>query len=428
MKLRKITILSAILACLLLSSCGGRTPEKSADTQTASSTYGLTQEDLQKTGGITTSIISSAALQMEIPLDTPVVLGLSAGLAELKAHDLGPEVIRTLEYGLLDNRYFRYLIYVWAIISILPMCFGVSNEIGVAIDEFNSKFVGPVMGFILVISNALAYGDYASGDLARAEIPGGGLMLSLPVPGLKVALVMLYLLCWLGCYILIRTMFLFFNILMIPVCKLIPTLSFWVEAARITGVVIMVALAIFAPGVYIAFYLLILICAALVFRRALRTIDYFKNIYAKPLWQRLKGYSEGIPLVEEKVPSQVKEQIKGDPKLLLKVYFAKENNWMTVFKKHESAYLVADNGGIRLLPLKRAGKKKEPLPILPQTDTYRFVIRDQMLMISICCVTPDVDLTKKIRKKQIGMHFVLSKAYVRRIDEIAAILGMERSL
>ncbi len=389
---------------------------------------GFASEDMIRTGGVTTSIISTAALQLGIPIDMPIILSLSSILAEFKCHGIGPQVLQTISFGLLENQGFRIAVYVWGFISILPMMLGATNEWGVMIENLNSKYVGPGMGLLLLVSNALAYGDYVASnpillaDAKSEHLPVGALLTG---TGLKVSILILYMLVWFMCYILIRTMFFFLDILLIPVCKLIPTSSFWIEQLRVIGSIIMIALAVFQPYVFLFFYVIMLIVAAFVFKKAVRTIRYFKDVYVSSAWGRLKGYSSQIPLVEKKVPHAVKSQLVGEPKLMIKVYFAKNGIGTNKMKRHDAAYLVADGAGTRLIPTGMFAKKSEPLKITPRSDSHRFVIHDQLLLTNVYSVGLMTDITRKIPKNQIGMHFVFSRVYSLRIPEIAWILGYE---
>lgn len=244
-------------------------------------------------------------------------------------------------FGLCDYNLFRIFFLVWFLVAKLAKSTHVSYTVAEILEYVETK-----MGIVPCVLNAciqcldmLPTGmevQAAGADMAVFDTLSSGVY---------VLLCIALLLCVPVIYILIRSLFFFVNILLIPICTVIPFLSFGIGVVKVGGILILMLLAIFKPYVCGAILILLLVIAIRVFRDAYITIRYFRNIYVRPLWKKVQGDERKMPLVATKLPKRLRRYINvNEADIIIPIYITKKIDGHKYMHWHDRWWFVVTRG------------------------------------------------------------------------------------
>lgn len=316
---------------------------------------GYQPEMIATLGGSFGSMLLPLVMRYFESIDVSFVMALMSGVSFVFEY-VPEEAILSLEnslgvsglsqlahcsFGLCDYNLFRVFFLVWFLVAKLAKSTHVSYTVAEILEYVESKMgiVPCVLNVCIQFLNILPTG-------MEVQAAGTDMTVSNTLSsGVYVLLCFVFLLCVPVIYILIRCLFFFINILLIPICTVIPFLSFGIGVVKIGGILVLMLLAIFKPYVCGVILLMFLIIAIRVFRDAYITIRYFRNIYVTPLWKKLQGYDRQIPLVTPKPPKKLKRYINiNEADIIMPVYITKKIDGHKYMHWHDRWWFVLIKG------------------------------------------------------------------------------------
>ena len=205
----------------------------------------------------------------------------------------------------------------------------------------------------------------------------------------------------------------------------IPGSAFIFETCKTLFALFLITVNVICPPLGIALNIIIFIIGCILFKICYRAVRYFKSIYFRPLFKRIKGFDPQMPLVSNKLPKRIRKycQAQGlDIKLAIPVYPLKYLGEEKV-RKYDRWWLMND-GETTFYIRKRAGKKKVRKLSFEQSYGAPIYLRKGLWSYEIFSYLPNEDnLNKKFPKK--AFSFALSMEYLYKADEIMQITGFE---
>lgn len=371
-------------------------------------------------GGSFTSLLLIASSNANISISPPIALSISAGLSIWCEYGTPPEQLQNFSFGLVDIWPFRIFVFVWAIVSILPRCTQITRIGGLVLEDVDQK-MGQVACFIVPFSQILATFNGSNVALAATQTSVSGMEVGHTI--LNILLCFLLLVVLQICSVFIKTFMYFLDILQIPICTLVPFTSVLSEIVKVICVIIMYALAIFAPGVYFVIYGILLLLSILFFKKAYVAVRYFKNIYVKPLFKKIIGYDANIPLHHPRAPKGLLQKINtSDLRMLIPVYSVQNTPLYPYVKKHDRWWLAVHSDGCYLYKHSLFKKQLQHIKLI-NVPNNRIYLKNSLRFFEIFSLADDKNVGKTFGKLNKQWNFVYSKEYFHRFQDILQITG-----
>lgn len=354
--------------------------------------------------------LASFTLDM-IPEETLVNVGDTLGIENLEA-------LSDYSFGILDYTAFKIVCIAWFVIAKLAKSNGVSQEISKIFGEFESALT-VLINFLVIGSQFLA--NVPLGTTVQAA-EANSHALNAVTYSFNALFCFISLLLVFVMYFFIRYLFYFIDIILLPICSIVPFSSFGVESVKTISVAGLFYLAIFHPVIFYTILSLILIVAIALFKTAYITVRYFKNIYIRPFFKKLRGYDTEIPLVSPKLPKKVKHYLSDfDVQFAIPVYILKKLSSEKSMRWHDRWWFVSAKD--KQFLCKPSFMKNTCHHIdLHSNINHKIFIKKSLRFFEIFTLQGSEEpIGRTFRRVPKNLHFAFSKEYSFRYDIIKTI-------
>lgn len=352
--------------------------------------------------------LSATALILDfIPAETLSSLGDSLGID-------GLEALSDYSFGLIDYHVFKIFCLLWFIIYKLSKSNHVSHEVAVILDNVESK-IGIFVNFLIIISQFLANVPLGMSVQAAETVKATEIV----TYSFNALMCFVLLIAVLLVYFFVRYLFYFLDIILLPLCSFVPVSAFGIECIKTFFVGLLLYIAIFHPIVFYVILALILIVAIALFRTAYITIRYFKCIYVKPFFKKFLGYKKDYPLIYTKLPKKIKQFVANDEvEILVPVYVLRKYQNLKYIHLHDRWWFVATKDKQYLCKPNFWKKTCYSIDLENSVDKKIFIKKSLRFfeVFNLRCSEDCIGRTFRRVKKD--LHFVFSKEYYFRFDEI----------
>ncbi len=359
-------------------------------------------------------LLSGASVALDfIPVETLDSVGNFIGIENL-------ESLSYYSFGLLDSNIFRVLCVVWFIISKLARSNRVTYSTGLVLEDIENK-IGAFVNVIVALSQFLANLPAVTTVQAASE---GSQTLSAPSTVLTVILCIIFLIGILAVYFFVRWLFYFIDIVLIPICSMIPFSATALETGKTVLIAIMMVLSVLQPYLFALIALITLIIAIILFKKIYITVRYFKQIYVRAFFKRLVGYDTEIPLLSPKTPKTVLAAIQNLPvDMVIPVYLINRMDRYNSTRRHDRWWYVhIQNTAYLLKP--RLFKKDCYGITLPDSAEHKMFIKKSLRFFEVFNLSgTEENIGKPLHKVHKDVYFVFSKEYLHRFDTIKQLTG-----
>ena len=331
---------------------------------------------------------------------------------------MGLDRLSGFSFGIYENPYVCIFLLVWFGVPLILKTFSKTNAIGCSIEAAQKKVNG-VMMVITVMS------QMASNVASKSSLHAAGSALKILSTGITALVCFVVLLITIIIYFLVRYLFMLVDIILVPVCTLVPFVSFLWVGAKLALIGFFILMAAFMPTLFVIVSLLLVVLAAFLFRTAYMAVRYFENIYVKALFKKIfGGYDKTKPLIAPKLPSKVREFLQGRTvQMVIPVYVLREFPNIKGMHKWDRFWMIAENGAIYII--KPVFGKKECMQIpLYGTPAQKMFINAFLPYYEIFNIYGSEEAIAKTFKKVPKMfHIVFSKEYFHRYADIVNMTG-----
>lgn len=321
-------------------------------------------------------------------------------------------------FGLLDFNWFRIICLVWFLIAKLSKSNRVTYTTGLILENYESK-IGAFVNALVVASQLLANMQLGTTVQAASATSQPTDMVKYSFNGFNALICFVLLISILVIYLFIRSLFYFINIVLLPVCTLVPFSSLVIEAIKIISIIVLILTSIFHPVIFSVIFALTLIIAIMLFRTAYITIRYFKSIYVKPFFKRFRGYNSGIPLVAPKIPQKVRCYVnESDVNIIIPVYILKKVSGQKSMYWHDRWWFVSTKD--KQYICKPSFIKNTCYCVdLNNSVNEKMFIKNSLRFFEVFNLKgTEEDIGRAFRKVNKKIHFVFSKEYYHRFNEL----------
>ena len=322
-------------------------------------------------------------------------------------------------FGIFENRYVCIILLVWFGLPLLLKLFSKTNALGCSIEAAQKKVNGVLIAVIL-LSQMVMSTDSVSKVHAAGAI-GKTFRFGVNALGCFVILVAAMIV-----YFLVHYLFELIDIIMVPVCTVVPFVSMIFVMGKLALVWIMILFAVYIPWFFFVIALVIVIVSALLFRTAYMAVRYFESIYVKPIFRKIfGGYDANIPILTvKKVPSKVTQFLADkNVQMVIPVYVLKPIPEIKGMRKWDRFWMISEQGATYLV--RPVFGKKELLQIpLCSTPAQKMFINPFLMYYEIFNIYgSEESIVKTFRKVPKMCHIVFSKEYFHRYQEIGNLTG-----
>lgn len=327
----------------------------------------------------------------------------------------GLERLSDYSFGIFEYNSFRIFCLVWFIIAKLSKSNRVTYTTGLILENFESKMAGFVNALI-VISQILVNIPLGITVQAASTTSQSGDVVKY---GFNALICFVLLMCILIVYVFIRCLFFFINIVLLPVCAIAPFSALGNEAVKIVGIVGLICIALARPAIFCIVFVLMLLIAIKLFRKAYITIRYFNNIYAKPFFKRFRGYDSEIPLVAPKIPNKLKRYLNdANIDIIIPVYILKKVSGQKRMYWHDRWWLVSTKDKQCICKPCFIKKTCYCIDLNSSSDKKMFIKKSLRFFEVFNLKGTEEDIGRAFHKVHKNIHFVFSKEYFYRFEEI----------
>ena len=350
---------------------------------------------------------------------TMVILSATSLLAKA-GHNIGIrqlEILDGFSYGVFENTFISVFLLAWFGLPLIMKAMGKTQVLGIAIENMK-KMNGLLIAFIsisMMISNTTTMVKVRAASGAASVLKSS----------VNFLVCFAVLIVTLMVYFLVRYLFAFIDIVMIPVCAIVPFASAFMVMAKLAGIVLMILMAKYVPWMYFVVAAIIILISALMFRTAYMAIRYFENIYAKPLVRRIfKGFDPNIPLITPKVPKPIGDYLSGrNIQMLIPVYLLIPIPNVKAMHKWERWWMVTENGRTYMVKKNLFDKECVQIP-LEHTPAQKMFINSFLTYHEVFNIYgSEENIVKKIKRVPKYSHIVFSREYSSRYNEILTLTG-----
>lgn len=169
----------------------------------------------------------------------------------------------------------------------------------------------------------------------------------------------------------------------------------------------------------------IFLCCCIVFGKCYRLINYYENVYVKPMLHGISGYRGDYPLVKKKMSKRVKKAFAdslSELKLVIPVFVKKSSrNNPLHFKKRSKLWFVNDGKDNYIVLKKYMDEKNYKHKVNSDDERTVYLRRGKRFFEIFMYENNEKNLSKKKPRKEWSLVF--AKDYYHRTDEIFAITG-----
>ncbi len=357
-------------------------------------------------------------------IDTSWVMIIMCASALGAAHGVGDGVpvlskLSGFSFGIFENEYVSIALLVWFGVPILLKSFSKTNAVGTSIETAQKKINGILM-VIILLSQLIMTTDpagkvHAAGAISRSFKFGISALACFVI--LIVSMIV---------YLLVHYTFSLLDIIMVPVCTVVPFVSFFYVFGKLALIWIFILFAIYIPWFFFIIAGVVVIVSAFLFRTAYMAVSYFENIYVKTIFKRIfGGYDANIPiLTEKKVPEKVRSFLAGrNVQMVIPVYVLKPIPEVRGMRKWDRFWMVSEQGVTYLV--KPVLGKKDVLQVpLYNNPAQKMFINPFLPYYEIFNIYGSEEAIVKTFKRVPKMcHIVFSKQYFHRYQEIGYLTG-----
>ena len=343
-------------------------------------------------------------------------LGAASGVGD------GVPVISKLSgfsFGIFENKYVSIALLVWFGVPIILKAFSKTNAIGTSIESAQKKVNGILM-VIILISQMIMSADTVS------KVHAAGAIVNTVRFGVSALACFVILIVAMIVYLLVHYLFSLIDIIMVPVCTVVPFVSFLFVLGKLALVWIFILFAIYIPWFFFVIAGVIVIVSAFLFRTAYMAARYFENVYVKALFKKVfGGYDANIPiLTQKKVPSKVTAFLADkNVQMVIPVYVVRPIPNVKGMRKFDRFWMVSEQGATYLIkPL--LGKKDVLQVPLYNNPAQKMFINPFLTYYEIFNIYGSEEAIVKTFKRVPKMcHIVFSKEYFHRYQEIGYLTG-----
>lgn len=362
-------------------------------------------------------------------IDTPTTLLFMSGISlafelvpDEKIAEFGNKLnidgLENYSFGILDYHWFQIFVLVWFVMSKLSRSNRVSYTAGVIFEDIESK----LGGFVQILCAAVqVFANVPAGSAVHAAGIDSATQNAV-TKGMNALTCFLILMILLIVFFFVRVLFYAADISMCILCSFIPFTGVSMETAKSLLVGFLLYMAVFHPIVFYGTAFFILLLAVVLFKRTYTALCYFKKIYIKPIFRRLRGFDASIPLVAPKMPRKLRAFIQNDnPGLVIPVYLIKKIPGFKKAHRYERWWIVS--GESRQYLCRPRFFSKECLLVLlhNEPDCKLFVKKSVRFFEVFQLAGTEEKLGQTFYRVKKKLHFVFSREYTKRFDEIKDI-------
>ena len=322
-------------------------------------------------------------------------------------------------YGIFENRYVSIALLVWFGVPLILKSFSKTNALGTSIEAAQKKVNGIIMAVILM--SQLIMTAEPSSKVRAASAIGNTLRF-----GISAFACFMILIVAMIVYLLVHYLFSLLDIIMVPVCTVVPFVSLLYVLGKLAFIWIMILFAVYIPWFFFFLAAVIVIVAAFMFRTAYMAMRYFEDIYVKTIYRKIfGGYDQNIPiLTEKKVPAKIRAFLaERNVQMVIPVYVLKPIPDIKGMHKWDRFWMVSEQGATYLVkPV--SGKRNIMQVPLYNNPAQKMFINPFLPYYEIFNIYGSEEAIVKTFKKVPKMcHIVFSKQYFHRYQEIGYLTG-----
>ncbi|MGN0431947.1 MAG: DUF4126 domain-containing protein [Lachnospiraceae bacterium] len=384
-----------------------------------------TVETVSTLGGSFGKVVAPVTQSFLGSIDTPTAM-LIFSIISLILDYIPESGLETLEsaigfdfsnysFGILEFMPVKIFFLVWFLLDKLSKSNRVTCTTGLILEN-KSKKIGAVVNTLVAASQAFV--NIPLGTTVQAASTTSHLT-DVVKHSSNALICFVLLMSVLVIYLFIRCLFLFINIILLPVRISVPYFSLGVEGVIGISIIGLIYIAIFHPVIFCIIFALTLIVAIWLFRKAYITIRYFKNIYVKPFFKRFRGYDSEIPLVVPKIPQKVRRYVnESNIDIIIPVYILKKVSGQKFMHWHDRWWFVSAKD--KQYICKPCFIKDSCYCIdLYNSDDKKMFIKKSLRFFEVFNLKgTEEDIGRVFRKVHKKIHFVFSKEYYYRFTEI----------
>lgn len=327
----------------------------------------------------------------------------------------GLERLSNYSFGILDFNAVRFICIVWFIIAKLSKSNRVTYTTALILEEKASK-IGAMMNGLVVASQFLA-------NVPLSVTVQAASATSQPTDVAKYSFNALIcfalLMSALAMYLFIRCLLFFIDIMLLPIYTIVHFSALGIEVVKTISIVGLIYIAIVYPIIFAVIFVLMLLVAIWLFKKAYITIRYFKNIYVKPFFKKFRGYDSDIPLVAPKMPKKVRRYVtESDIDIIIPVYILKKLSSQRAMHWHDRWWFVSAKDKQYICKPCFWKDTCYRVDLNNSTDKKMFIKKSVRFFEIFNLKGTEQDIGCAFRKVHKKIHFVFSKEYYYRFAEI----------
>lgn len=325
------------------------------------------------------------------------------------ANDWGLIDANQESFGLLRIGFFRVISIIWAL-SYLLMPF-----LGAQFETINSKYIGPIAIISFSIGDALMKNNYIGLNIIN---PNSALSPVILAGAISAILMYFKLIIYLIIYGFVRLMSQAITWLALLFVQINPVFTFVTKIVRALIATGFLSLAKYAPVLYVIITIQLIGVSVYFSGWAFRVIRYFKEIYVKPVINRLFGKKVSV-IYKESFFDKIPNSAKGQP-LSIPAYSLLNTIGNIKTHKRERWFLTSDGNSARLYSCDLLGQNEIGLDISGVNIYLAFGGLFNRGYIEIYSLKNENDKHSNANK---SMRLVFSREYKEYINEIIGMTG-----
>ncbi|MBO4242447.1 MAG: hypothetical protein J5883_04135 [Clostridiales bacterium] len=363
--------------------------------------------DVGSFGGSSAIAFREAAEQsFGISVSPATVLAFSSVMSILKEYGVIGDVLPCLDFGICDYWPVRLISFLWFAVSMLFSMLGSKAE------EIESKYIGPIMCFILAFYRAANF--MSGGELVSAAGFDSSVAVSVGTGVLTIILEFLKLTLSLLVFFIVR----YTNYGVSLFVALLSGIHYWINALYKFGrAVLVIALLIIAdkfPALFYVIYGVIILISFFVFRWAVSVIRYVKAIFIRPFFSAIFRRKKDVPLVHKKAPKKYRSA-----SVCIPVFFMKNSDKNLKVKKRDLWWLVSSEGSTFFVSSRGVARKEQKF------TAEGLYVRNPGLLNNGIEIFDMKDAFKKTSNGNRSLLLVMSREYAKKIPGILEITGFK---
>lgn len=222
-------------------------------------------------------------------------------------------------------------------------------------------------------------------------------------------------------YVIIKTVMSALDIVQVSL-SFIPGSAFIFQTIKTIFVFFIVFTNIVLPPLGIAINIIVFITCCILFGLSLKAIRYFKNIYMKPIFRRMRGFDPSMPLCSPKIPKKIRKHCEKNqftPVMAIPVYGLRYIGKNERIKKFDRWWMVSDGNNTYFM---KPCSGKKGVRIMNIQDSYQQPVcmhRGMWYFEIFSYIPTPQNMAKRSPKK--AFSFVYSLEYKYRFGDLLKI-------